>query len=417
MNIKDTFIKLTSETYPYGYEEKLLHFLPDGYKMDLDGNYYYEVGYGSKNIFACHLDTACKAHQKVTHVLNKNIIKTNGKTILGADDKAGMTIILYMIYKNVPGLYYFFVGEEVGCIGSTAASKRIGFFSDYNKIVSFDRRGTTSIITHQSGSRSCSDEFADSLSKQFAKFNLNLEKDDTGVYTDSAEFTEVISECTNISVGYYKEHTTDEHQDIQFLEKLAKACVLVDWDSLEVKRDPTTKEWKQYNYTGYGKYMGGTTTTNSFGNRGTSTAALYHSSYKDWEDWENYNYDSYRSSKRNRSRRGKKDVQSVDFGRMNNRNMSDTEFFGDKYKKKESGKIYLNDIDNQVEGLLTEDRFKIDLRHKTDYYKGVRSLFLDDKISADEFEIIKEQCLNLNDDSDKDFVKYMESNLASINNV
>ena len=42
------------------------------------------------------------------------------KTILGADDKAGMVILLYMIEKKIPGLYYFFIGEEVGCIGSNA---------------------------------------------------------------------------------------------------------------------------------------------------------------------------------------------------------------------------------------------------------------------------------------------------------
>jgi len=46
--------------------------------------------------------------------------------------------------------------------------------------------------------------------------------DDGGVYTDSAEFVDIIEECTNLSVGYFSEHTTSEKQDIDFLELLDK---------------------------------------------------------------------------------------------------------------------------------------------------------------------------------------------------
>jgi hypothetical protein len=61
-------------------------------------------------------------------------------------------------------------------------------------------------------------------------------KDDGGVYTDSAEF-DYIPECTNISVGYYSEHTVNEQQDINHLIDLCVACVSVDWESLPVVRD------------------------------------------------------------------------------------------------------------------------------------------------------------------------------------
>lgn len=44
MNIKETFIGLTKHTYPYGHEYLLEELLPKGYKMDDDGNYFYEVG-------------------------------------------------------------------------------------------------------------------------------------------------------------------------------------------------------------------------------------------------------------------------------------------------------------------------------------------------------------------------------------
>lgn len=381
MNIKDTFLSLTSRTYPYGYEDELTCFLPDGYKMDQDGNYFYEVGKNNKNIFACHLDTACKTYTEVNHVFDGKIIRTDGRTILGADDKAGVTILLYMIYHNVPGLYYFFVGEEVGCIGSTSAAKRTEFFSKYNTIISFDRRGTTSIITHQSSKRTCSDEFADSLSKEFSKFSLNLEKDDGGVYTDSAEFMSVIPECTNISVGYYKEHTFDENQDISFLERLCNACVLINWNGLKISRDPSKIEYKKY--TGNYYYYGG---DSSYYQRRSSRLDPA--------------YDGFEEEYK-RTRRGGNNK------RKNNRYGSE---YWNKYDlRNNKGRAYYNTIDNEIEK-LDGYKFSID----SDYYKGVRSLYLNDSLSLEEFKIVKEQCLNMLDNSDRDFAKYMESTFEFI---
>jgi hypothetical protein len=232
MNIKDTFLALTSKTYPYGFEDELVSFLPKGYFQDRHGNYFYKIG-ESRTAFTSHLDTACKDQVNIVHKFDGNIIKTDGKSILGADDKAGVTILLYMIEKNVPGLYCFFFGEEVGCIGSGLASSD-PMFKDYNRMISFDRRGTNSIITFQSSKRCCSEVFAKSLAKDFNQYGLNMSPDNTGVYTDSAEFTGVIPECTNISVGYYSEHTRSENQDILHLERLCKAACKIDWETLPI---------------------------------------------------------------------------------------------------------------------------------------------------------------------------------------
>ena len=146
---------------------------------------------------------------------------------MGADDKAGVTVMLYMIKNNIPGLYYFFLGEEVGCIGSkkVANVQKETKIDGINKVISFDRRGTNSIITYQTGRRCASDTFGKALSEQ-----LNLDDntfkydiDPTGVLTDSVQFISIYSECTNISVGYQSEHTFSETQNITHLEKLADA--------------------------------------------------------------------------------------------------------------------------------------------------------------------------------------------------
>ena len=253
-DIKEKFLALTSHTYPYGHEDKLKHFLPQNVSKDKHGNYYYKIG-SSKTIFACHLDTVSKEFRPVKHVIENNIIKTDGTSILGADDKAGVTVLLYLISQRIPGTYYFFIGEEVGCIGSKAASGNDNF-SDYERIVSFDRRDICSIITFQAGQRCCSEDFANALTEKYTELGLKLKPDNTGVYTDSAEFTGIIPECTNISVGYYSEHTHSERQDIEFLDKLCKASALINWESLPSVRNPKIKEYKKYNNYSSSEYDG-----------------------------------------------------------------------------------------------------------------------------------------------------------------
>jgi hypothetical protein len=245
MNIRETFLKLTQFTYPHGTEDKLKPYLPLGIQEDDFGNYFIKIGQ-SDTMFTCHLDTCSSHYQKVNRYIGSQFIKTDGKTILGADDKAGMTVLLYMIENKVPGLYYFFIGEEVGGIGSSAASSLS--FSDYNKCISFDRRGYDSVITEQWPGKCCSDEFAKALADELNKKNLtfNFRPDPTGVFTDSASFMNDICECTNISVGYFSEHQVTEKQDISFLVKLCEAVVKVDWNSLPIMRDPDEDSWDSW---------------------------------------------------------------------------------------------------------------------------------------------------------------------------
>ena len=254
MNIKETFLELTSRTYPHGTEKDIFPLLNPELQEDEFGNLFIKIG-ESDVMFTSHLDTATSAMTSVTHVIENNIIKTDGKSILGADDKAGVTIMLHMIENKIPGLYYFFLGEEVGCVGSkkVADKHKETKIDGINKVISFDRRGTTSVITFQASSRCCSDKFGEALAAELNKADetFSYKNDPTGIYTDSAKFVSIYPECTNISVGYQNEHTFGETQDIEHLTKLAEACLKVDWVSLPVERDPSKTEYKSYGY-GYG---------------------------------------------------------------------------------------------------------------------------------------------------------------------
>jgi hypothetical protein len=267
MNVKEKFLSLTTHTYPHGKEHELFDRLPQNLEMDDYGNLFIKIS-ESDVMFTSHLDTATSAYTKVNHVFDGDIIKTDGTSILGADDKAGMTIMLYMIEKGIPGLYYFFLGEEVGCVGSkkVAEKHKVEKLPYINKVISFDRRGTDSVITFQASSRCCSDKFGEELSKQLnnSESTFKYKNDPTGIYTDSAQFVKVYPECTNISVGYYSEHTYSERQDIEHLTKLAESCTKVDWNSLPVERDPSKTEYASYG--------------SSYGSR--------------WSEWDDYAYEA-----------------------------------------------------------------------------------------------------------------------------
>lgn len=204
----------------------------------------------NKTLFIAHVDTV---HREVG---NNNIKKTathwyaDGAP-LGADDGAGCAMLMHLLHNGVRGYYIFSQGEECGGIGAKFIAKNsVPLLKQFDRAIAFDRRGIDSIISHQGMSRCASDNFCQSLASALNQHNdlLMYSPDDTGVYTDTAEFTDDIPECTNISVGYYNEHGDRENLDIVHFTALANAVLLVDWDALPTERDPTVPEYKGYTY-------------------------------------------------------------------------------------------------------------------------------------------------------------------------
>lgn len=240
--IKELFLKLTEYTIPHGYEDKLAPILKEfNLSKDSIGNYYKVIG-KSETLFTTHLDTYSKKYEKVKHVIEGNIIKTDGSTILGGDNKLGCSILLYMIENNIPGNYYFFLGEEPiisgGLYGSkNALSKNRELFSKFKRAIAFDRKQTGSIVTRQMARRCCSDVFGNALIEQFEKQGMSYNLDSKAYYTDTATFMDTIPECTNISAGGWNEHYTTEYVDISYTEKLGESALKIDWENLPVSRE------------------------------------------------------------------------------------------------------------------------------------------------------------------------------------
>jgi hypothetical protein len=211
-------------------------------------NYIIDIGENFKTVFSSHVDTVHKddGKQKIVYdSINELVFKEDGHP-LGADDATGVWLMLQMIDNKVPGRYIFHVGEECGGIGSgNLATYAAHHLDNISHAVAFDRRGTTDVITHQGWSRCCSDSFASELAHQL---KLNYRPDDGGVFTDTANYTGLVNECTNLSVGYENEHTGSETQDIRHLMQLRDALLRVDWSSLPDKRDKTAVEFDDFDF-------------------------------------------------------------------------------------------------------------------------------------------------------------------------
>lgn len=247
MNIRETFLKLTEYTTPFGTESDLepilMELVPD-LKKDSIGNYHKIIG-NSETLFTCHLDNYCKEKEKVQHIIDGRYIMTDGTTILGADNKAGVCVLLYLISNNVPGHYCFFVGEEPilsgGCYGSSLFAHAFKGLSKYKRAIAFDRKEETHIIRRQLGEYCCSMEFATELAHMFNARGYWFEPNNSGYYTDTSSFIGTIPECTNISIGVFGEHTKKEMVDIRHVENIAAVAVTIPWETLPSVR--VVKPW------------------------------------------------------------------------------------------------------------------------------------------------------------------------------
>ena len=203
------------------------------------GNYIKKIGNNPEILFSSHTDTV-HSSEGMQKIYCKNDKLTSRSNCLGADDTTGNYIMLEMIAAAIPGLYIFHRDEECGGRGSAYIAENTPELLDNIEIaIAFDRLGYNDIVTEQRGYSCCSPDFA----AQFSTLDM---RPACGSFTDTANYTDLISECTNISVGYFNQHTKKEYQDIAFLSALTKKLLLFKWESLTAHRD--LQAVNSYNY-------------------------------------------------------------------------------------------------------------------------------------------------------------------------
>lgn len=203
---------------PSGNEKKIKRFIANYVKnwgvnvsYDKSGNMY--IVKGVADTYPCvvaHLDQVQNNHAKdFVAVETEDIIfgyspNKRERQGLGADDKNGIWVALKCLEKYDVMKVAFFVGEEIGCVGSSKADMK--FFKDCRFVIEPDRKGYNDLITSISG-RICSEKFETDCGAIAYGYKSNH-----GLMTDVMELSEngVGISCINLSCGYYEPHTDNE---------------------------------------------------------------------------------------------------------------------------------------------------------------------------------------------------------------
>jgi hypothetical protein len=236
------------------------YVIPLGARKDSFGNFMLDIAPPGQDapriMFTCHTDSVHNATsdgRQSVKVANGIIsLPPQASNCLGADDATGAYIMSRMIEAGVPGRYVFHRAEESGCRGSHfIAEETPDVWRGIDAVVSFDRAGYSDVITHQLGRRTASNTFASALAGYLGAIDGREEyaPDTGGVYTDSESYADYVPECTNLSVGYFAQHSRNEIQDGRFAVALAERCITLPWHSLPIARTP---EPDRYDWRGYG---------------------------------------------------------------------------------------------------------------------------------------------------------------------
>lgn len=230
---------------------------PLGVTRDEAGNYWLDLDSTSRVLYSCHYDTVHHADGLQTVACSKGgvaMLVDKTSDCLGADDTVGVWLMREMILAKVPGLYIFHSAEEIGGKGSQfIADNHAGELNGIHVAIAFDRRGKRDVITHQYSGRTASDNFARSLAVQLG---MDYRPSSHGIFTDTANYAGIIPECTNLSVGYLNEHSSDESLDMTHALRLRARLIRgLDESQLAIERDPAAVE--AYDWADYGGYDNG----------------------------------------------------------------------------------------------------------------------------------------------------------------
>lgn len=180
----------------------------------------------------CHTDEVHDIREKgykvvryndLMFAINEETMQLNG---IGADDKNGIWVCLKALNDFDVIKCAFFVGEEIGCIGSSHADMK--FFDDCRFVLQCDRKGNKDFIINASGTELCSAKFIEAC--HINEFGYEVCH---GLMTDVMTLKDMglsVSAC-NISCGYYNPHTDNEMTRVsdllhcyEFVKSIIERC-------------------------------------------------------------------------------------------------------------------------------------------------------------------------------------------------
>ena len=164
---------------------------------------------------------------------------------LGADDRAGLTIITELLNSEAKFNVLFTTDEEIGCVASEyiVENRELEGLADYTSCLIQIDRGN-----HQGSFKECvfyqydytkNNDFLNKITEYFEVAN--------GTFTDIAVLGEYFNKpSVNVSAGYKNEHTRQEYVDINIMRYVYNALL----DMVNHYNTLDTKEWKHYDIYG-----------------------------------------------------------------------------------------------------------------------------------------------------------------------
>ncbi|GAE28248.1 hypothetical protein JCM9140_4461 [Halalkalibacter wakoensis JCM 9140] len=215
------------------YLQQKLHRLTDYTYMDKAGNLlaYLYCGDGPTVLLSAHMDTV-EEFEEGRHIFENRTVLTSSSGILGADDRAGIAVILEVLSRiqktNFNGTLKiaFTVKEEIGCVGSKDMD--VQFLGDVDGAIVVDRRNTRDIVTSNGTTSFCPTSYGELFEKAGVLLGMSNWKTTSGGLSDAKVYASYGIPSVNLSVGYDNEHTDWESVDYKATYQTVKLveCVL-----------------------------------------------------------------------------------------------------------------------------------------------------------------------------------------------
>lgn len=246
----DDLCSMLSFRRPHGSDSEsqfIREFIaPTGARPDGFGNMRLRIG-DAPILWSAHTDSVHRfdGYQRLRIDAEKGTVKVDQartflSNCLGADDATGCWILIEMAKAKIPGLYIWHRKEESGGHGARWIVRNDkAALAGMKCAIAFDRMNYDDVIDSQGG-RCASLSWAKTLGEEIGGMTPAF-----GVYTDTAEYKGIIPECTNLSVGYFGQHTETERQDLIFAGWLRDRMVTINLETIlsAVKREPAKDRW------------------------------------------------------------------------------------------------------------------------------------------------------------------------------
>ncbi|SFA85780.1 MULTISPECIES: M20/M25/M40 family metallo-hydrolase [unclassified Bacillus (in: firmicutes)] len=213
------------------FVKKKMEPLVDKIAVDRNGNLLaektYKTGIGPTILLNAHLDIAYELEPNRS-ILKNNHIWSSSEGILGADDRAGVAVLVHMAEHllhtsdfNGKVKYIFTVKEECGLVGAQGVDEYFLWGTDAAIVV--DRRGSSDIVVSCGGyipfCDPCYGEFFETTATQEG---LAEWKCTPGGSSDTRIWASHGIQSVNVSAGYRNEHTEDECLDVAACYRVTK---------------------------------------------------------------------------------------------------------------------------------------------------------------------------------------------------